>query len=400
MQRLSVTGGAVQTSDGTPLRVAVVGASVRPTCGVRDHATLLMHAMSLQNVSPSLHWLTREQSSSPWAARAEFSAWTRRLSRELDEDPPDAVLMHYSVFSYSHRGLPVFVHQTLRALHPERIPLLAMMHELVYPWRYSGLRGDLWALTQRALLIDVMRACRGAIVTADVRERWLASRVWLPTRRVLVAPVFSNLPAPSAQPALSPQPAGEHSGATIGLFGYSYEGASLSLVLDAFDLLRERGVPAQLRLLGAPGSSSDPGRAWLVAARARGLESLISFSERLPAQEMSDALAACDVLLFPDAAGPSSRKGSLAGALASGSAVVALDGPNTWQRLLDAQAACVVAPTPAGLAQAIGDLLGDEQARAALGARGCAFASDEMGLARSVNAVMGLLGELVSARRE
>jgi glycosyltransferase involved in cell wall biosynthesis len=405
VQRLSVAGGAVQTSVGIPLRVAVVGASVRPTCGVRDHATLLMHAMSQESVSPSLHWLTREQSSLR-AARAEFSAWTRRLSRELDEDPPDAVLMHYSVFSYSYRGLPVFVHQTLRALHPGRIPLVAMLHELAYPWRYSGWRGDLWALTQRALLIDVMRACRGAIVTADVREQWLASRMWLPTRRVLVAPVFSNLPAPSAQPAasaqpaLSAQPAGEHSGATIGLFGYSYEGASLSLVLDALGLLRDRGVRAQLRLLGAPGSSSDAGRAWLVAARDRGLESLISFSERLPAEELSDALAACDVLLFADAAGPSSRKGSLAGALASGSAVVALHGPNTWQRLLDAQAACVVAPTPAALAQAVGDLLGDKQARAALSARGRAFAGDEMGLARSVDAVMELLGEFVSARRE
>jgi len=411
VQRLSVAGGAVQTCVGTPLRVAVVGASVRPTCGVRDHATLLMHAMSQENVLPSLHWLTREQSSLG-AARAELSAWTRRLSRELDEDPPDAVLMHYSVFSYSHRGLPVFVHQTLRALHPARIPLVAMLHELAYPWRYSGWRGDLWALTQRALLIDVMRACRGAIVTADARQQWLASRVWLPTRRVLVAPVFSNLPAPSAQPAasaqpapsaqpaLSVQPAGEHSGATIGLFGYSYEGASLSLVLEALGLLRERGVRAQLRLLGAPGRSSDAGRAWLVAARDRGLESLISFSERLPAQELSDALAACDVLLFADAAGPSSRKGSLAGALASGSAVVALHGPNTWQRLLDAQAACVVAPTPTALAQAVGDLLGDEQGRAALGARARAFAAEEMGLARSVDAVMELLGELVSARRE
>ena len=367
-----------------------------------------MQAMSQKNVSPSLHWLTREQSSLP-AARAEFSTWTRRLSRELDEDPPDAVLMHYSVFSYSHRGLPVFVHRTLRALHPARIPLLVMMHELAYPWRYSGWRGDLWALTQRALLIDVMRACRGAIVTADVREQWLASRVWLPSRRVLVAPVFSNLPAPTAQPApsaqLAPsthsaQPAGEHSGATIGLFGYSYEGASLSLVLDALGLLRDRGVRAQLRLLGAPGSSSDAGRAWLVAARDRGLESSISFSEPLPAQELSDVLAACDVLLFADAAGPSSRKGSLAGALASGSAVVALHGPNTWQRLLDARAACVVALTPAALAQAVGDLLSDEQARAALGARGRAFACEEMGLARTVDAVMELLGEVVSARRE
>lgn len=398
MHRLSVAGGALQVDVGAPLRVAVVGASVRPTCGVRDHATLLMHAMSPKDVTLSLHWLTREQSSLR-AARAEFSTWTRRLARELDEDPPDAVLMHYSVFSYSHRGLPVFVHQTLQALHPARIPLVAMMHELAYPWRYSGWRGDLWALTQRALLIDVMRACHGAIVTADVREQWLASRVWLPSRRVLVAPVFSNLPAPSVRPALSTPTAGERSGATIGLFGYSYEGASLSLVLDALGLLRDRGVHAQLRLLGAPGSASDAGRAWLGAARERGLQSSISFSERLPAQELSDALAACDVLLFADAAGPSSRKGSLAGALASGSAVVALHGPNTWQRLLDARAACVVAPTSGALAQAVGDLLGDEQARAALGARGRAFAEDEMGLARSVEAVMELLDELVGARR-
>ncbi len=384
--------GAPRSSAGAPLRVAVVGASVRATCGVRDHATLLMHAMAQENVSPSLHWLTREQSSLP-AARAEFSAWTRRLARELDSDPPDAVLMHYSVFSYSHRGLPLFVHQTLRALHTARIPLVAMMHELAYPWRYSGWRGDLWALTQRALLIDVMRACRGAIVTADVRAQWLASRAWLPTRRVLVAPVFSNLPAPSALPAR----AGAH--LTIGVFGYSYEGASLSLVLDALGQLEGRGVQAHLRLLGAPGSSSDAGRAWLAAARGRGLESLISFSERLPAQELSDALGACDVLLFPDAAGPSSRKGSLAGALASGSPVVALHGPNTWHELLDAEAVCVVTPTPAALAEAVCDLLGDERARAALGARGRAFAQNEMGLARSVEAVMELLGERVGARR-
>lgn len=384
-------GGAAQTADATRYRVAVVGASVRANCGVRDHATLLAGALAEAGISTSTHWLERRQTSL-LGARSEMAAWARSLSRELDARPPDAVLLHYSVFSYAHRGVPVFVHPTLAALHTSRIPLLAMMHEMAYPWRYSGLRGDVWALSQRALLIDVMRACRAAIVTADARVQWLASRPWLPARRVLVAPVFSNLPPPASRPPR------ERSHQVIGLFGYSYEGAALSLVLDAVHLLKGRGVELRLRLLGAPGRASAPGEAWLAAARARELQSALSFSGTLPAQELSDELAACDVLLFPDAAGPSSRKGSLAGALASGRPVVALAGPNTWAKLLQAQAACVVAPTPAALAQAVGALLADGGQREALGARGRVFADTEMSLARSVEAVMELLGEVAHGR--
>jgi glycosyltransferase involved in cell wall biosynthesis len=366
--------------------------SVRATCGVRDHATLLAEGLAQENVSPSLHWLARRESSM-LAARSEVSAWTRRLSRELDSNPPDAVLLHYSVFSYSHRGVPVFVHQTLAALQRTRVPLLAMMHELAYPWRYSGWRGDLWALTQRGLLIEVMRSCTAAIVTADARADWLASRAWLPARRVLVAPVFSNLPTPEKQASR------EHDRLAVGLFGFSYEGAALSLVLDAIGLLKSRGVEVQLRLLGAPGRSSSAGEAWLAAAGERGLESGLSFSEALPAQALSNALADCDVLLFGDAAGPSSRKGTLAASLASGRPVVALDGPNRWAKLIDAEAACVVRSTPAALAEAVAALAADAGRREALGARGRSFAEREMGIARSVEVVRELLGAIPGARR-
>ncbi len=182
-----------------PLRLAVVGMSVRATCGVRDHAELLAAALTHEHVEPSLHWLGRSEDSLP-AARAEIRAWTRQLARELDESRPDAVLLHYSVFSFSHRGLPLFVHPTLAALRGARVPLVAMMHELVYPWTHGGWRGKVWAVSQRALLIDVMRASSAAIVTADARAQWLASAAWLPKRRVLVAPVFSNLPPPEAPP--------------------------------------------------------------------------------------------------------------------------------------------------------------------------------------------------------
>ncbi len=170
-----------------PLRLAVAGMSVRATCGVRDHAGLLADALARENVEPSLHWLQRSETALP-AERSEIRAWTRQLALELDERRPDAVLLHYSVFSYSHRGIPLFVHPTLAMLHSSRIPLVAMMHELAYPWTHGGWRGKAWALSQRAVLIDVMRACSAAIVTADVRAQWLASAPWLPKRRVLVAP--------------------------------------------------------------------------------------------------------------------------------------------------------------------------------------------------------------------
>jgi glycosyltransferase involved in cell wall biosynthesis len=384
-----VSDVALQASAARPVRLAVVGVSVRATCGVRDHATILADALARERVSPSMHWLTRRETSL-LATRSEVSTWTRRLSDELDRSPPDAVLLHYSVFSFSHRGVPLFVHPTLAALHSSRIPLVAMMHELAYPWRYSGVRGDMWALSQRALLIDVIRASRAAIVTADARAEWLASRAWLPTRPVLVAPVFSNLPSPEQAP--SP----ERSHLVVGLFGYSYEGAALSLVLDAVGLLSSRGVHVQLRLLGAPGRSSPAGEAWLAAARTRGLEHVLSFSEALPAQALSNALAACDLLLFPDAAGPSSRKGTLAASLASGRPVVALDGPNRWRKLIDADAARVVAPTPEALADAIGTLGAQQEQREALGARGHSFAQREMGVARSVQVVKELLAQILS----
>jgi len=383
--------GSAEAMGQRPLRLAVVGMSVRATCGVRDHALLLADALADEHVSPSLHWLQRSEASMG-AARSEVGAWTRRLALELEGSRPDAVLLHYSVFSYSYRGLPLFVHPTLAALHSQRIPLVAMMHELAYPWRYAGWRGDVWALTQRALLIDVMRLSGAAIVTADSRAQWLASRRWLPKRRVLVAPVFSNLPPPAGVPPR------DRSGHTIGLFGYSYQGAAVSLVLDAIRLLKNRGSDVQLRLLGAPGRSSSAGEAWLTAARVRALTPALSFSEALPAQALSNQLAACDLLLFGDAAGPSSRKGTLAASLASGRPVIALDGSNRWAKLIEAQAACVAQPTPEALADAISALLAEEDRRETLGARGRSFAEREMGVARSVEAVRTLLDDLLGRR--
>jgi glycosyltransferase involved in cell wall biosynthesis len=372
------------------LSAAVVGVSESRTCGVRDHAVLLAEALSHERVSCSLHWLSRSERSLR-GARSEFAGWTRALATELDRARPDAIILHYSVFSYSYRGFPLFVRPTLAALRHSGIPVVSVLHELAYPWGRAGLHGQAWALTQRALLVSVMRASAAVLVTAPFRAEWLGSRAWLPRRPIAMAPVFSNLPAPAPSDA----PAGRD-GHVIGLFGYAYEGAAVSLVLDAVRLLRERGLGARLELLGAPGRDSPAAAAWLAGARARGIEQALSFSGVLSAAALSDALSACDVLLHPEPSGPTSRKGTLAGSLASGTAVVAIDGPRRWAELVDREAALVVAPTASALAEAIAALLEDERRRERLGASGAAFARGPMGVERTARAVVELLGPLLN----
>jgi glycosyltransferase involved in cell wall biosynthesis len=380
------------TGDEDPLKIAVVGVSGSPPCGVRDHAVLLADALRDAGASCSLHWLWRK-SDSLEGARSEFESWSKALVAELEGSRPDVVLLHYSVFSYSYRGLPVFVRPTLSRLRASRIPLVTVLHEFAYPWRRSGIHGWVWAVTQRALLIEVMRASAAVVVTASFRADWLASRVWLPHRPTALAPVFSNLPAPTV---------GERSAARsdqlIGLFGYAYEGTAVDLVLDALRLLRDRGLHPKLTLFGSPGPDSSSANAWMEGARQRGIADGLSFSGVLSAAELSNALAAHQVLLHPEPAGPTSRKGTLAASLASGSAVVALEGPRNWPELIESEAALVAAPTAQALADAIAGLLADEGARDALGARGDAFARREISVERSARAVSGLLADILGPR--
>jgi glycosyltransferase involved in cell wall biosynthesis len=360
--------------------------SLGRTCGVRDHAALLADELSRAGVSSSMHWLGRT-ATSLLGARSEMRTWMGQLDSELERACPDVVLFHYSVFSYSFRGLPLFVRPTLAALRRSRVPVIPVMHEFVFPWALGGWRGKVWALTQRAALIDLMRTAAAVVVTTEPRVAWLASRPWLPRRRAVVAPVFSTLPSPAAGPPV------DRDAPLLGLFGYS-DTVACTLVLDAVSELRERGIPVQLMLLGGPGHSSAMGEKWVAGAVSRGVEGQLSFSGVLDAQSLSDALAACDVLLFVDASGPTSRKTTLAGSLASGRPVVAIDGPQRWTELVRSEAARVVAPTSHALAEAVEAQLADAHRRVELGERGRAFAEREMGVARSAEVVRALLGEV------
>jgi glycosyltransferase involved in cell wall biosynthesis len=369
------------------LAVAIVGMSATGACGVRDHSAVLASALAHEGVAGSRHWLDREDRSLR-ADRVTVGDWSATLSDDLRAGSYDAVVWEYSVFAHSYRGLPVFVAPTLAALRRAGLPLVGFMHELVYPWRLGGARGRVWAATQRAVLPGIVRACEELIVTADFRASWLRRQRWLAPRPLALAPVFSNLPRPSeAESARSARAGAESGRVRVGTFGYVYGSSRIALVLDALRLLERRGPQPRLALLGAPGRDSLPAQRWLAAARARALEPLLDFEGPLPPQQISDAIAACDVLLFADPPGPTSRKGTLAAALASGRPLVALDGPRTWSAPVRDGALRLVEPQAGALATALERLLADRPGLECLGARGRAFYEAHMDVARTAAVV-------------
>jgi Glycosyl transferases group 1 len=353
---------------------------------MRDNARLLAEALPAEGIPCSLRWLTREQTSLA-GARREVRAWTAELEVALREERPRALLMHYASFAYAHRGIPVFLAPVLRAVRCSGAPLITVMHELAYPLR-GGPRGYLWAGSQRAALLALMRASAAAIVTTEQRLEWLRSRRWLPRRPLAFAPVYSSLPPPD--------PGGPVDELRLGLFGYAYEGANGGLVLDALARLRGR-LPVRLQLLGGPGPATATAEAWVREARQRGVEEAISFSGLLPAQQLSDALAGCAVLLCAASPGPTARKSTLAASLASGRPVVAIDGHLTWSELQEQDAARVVAADAGALAEELAALLSNRPAQQALGARGQAFHERRMAPARAAELAAGLIAQVAPA---
>jgi glycosyltransferase involved in cell wall biosynthesis len=372
--------------------VSTIGVSLGAPCGVHDHAQRLAEALEHQGFASTFHWLWRTDA--PYAAsRAEIRHWTDRLTGELERDQPRALLIHYSVFALSYRGFPVFVRPLLSVARTLGVPIVGLLHEYAYPWHRHGLRGKAWALSHRLLLRGVMRACSAVVVTTDFRAEWLRTRAWLPRRTVALAPVYSGLPvADTGAPSERERP-------LIGLFGYAHEGVVKDVVLEALRTLQDRGVEVELLLAGAPGRSSAAGESWLAGARSRGVLRPPTFSGLLAAQELSNTLSRCDLLLSAENIGPTSRRTTLAASLAAGVPVVALDGRYSWGELRDHEAVLLVEPEPEALAGALVDLLGDVDARAQLAQRGREFALTAMSAERSARAVAGLLRELGVPRR-
>ncbi|HUA11753.1 MAG TPA: glycosyltransferase [Solirubrobacteraceae bacterium] len=364
--------------------LATVGLSEREFCGVRDHARLLTAQLEREGTGCATHWLDLDPLAGLRASRRRVLDFDAALPATLARERTRAVLLHYSVFAFSHRGLPLYVHPTVGALRRAGVPVVAILHEVAFNWpERPEPRAIAWAASQRAAAFDVVRASSALLATADFRAEWLRSRRWLPRRPIRVAPVFSNLPLSAERPA---------AGHVLGLFGWALAPDARELVLGALAGVRRR-LPVELRLLGAPGEESEGAASWRHDAERHRVADALSFSGALPAQELADELARADVLLYADPTGPAGRKGTLAGDLAAGRPLIALEGRRTWRALEESGAVIVVPRAADALAAAVLELFGDAPRREEMGALAAGFYAREMAVERTASAVRELLAE-------
>jgi glycosyltransferase involved in cell wall biosynthesis len=366
-------------------RLLSVGYSSTDVCGVRDAADVLANELGRMGFDVGTRWCERVGVRRSETRRLR-EAWLARLRRDLDSGAVDAVIFHYSTWAYGVRGFPVQAPHVSGALAASPVPVVGFLHELALPFRLRGWRGATQAVAQRIALVPVVRACDAVLVTTEERTAWLRSRRWLPKRPTRFVPVFSNLP-PAERVVQREQTA-----TRVGIFGFASPGVEIEAVGEALRLLEVKGRQIELVLIGSPGPESQAAAAWRAACSAHVTD--LRFTGVRPADEVSAELAAVDVVLFPDRGGASSRRGTLAAALAAGRPIVAMEGHEQWPRLVAENAVALTPPSPAALAAVLDSFCTDEGARFEQGRRGERFYRTHMAPPVAAEAIVSMLREL------
>ena len=167
----------------------------------------------------------------------------------------------------------------------------------------------------------------------------------MPRRAVLLSPVISTLPKSVGRfGAEVPLPS------EVALLGFSPAEVDVDLVLRSVAVLRAGGRSVRLRLIGSPGEASPIGEHWKRAAGRAGCAEVLTFTGILSPERLAETLSSAGIILIALRTGPSSRKTTVASALASGRPIVAVDGIDTWERLRATAAVCLVPPSAEAVA--------------------------------------------------
>ena len=363
------------------MKVLNIGISERPICGVHDYGCGFAEELRTLGDDVETRWCVTE---CKWDRTLD---WIRSLDTGSEPAKFDVIVWHYSVFSYGVRGIPVLVLPLLARLRRLSVPVVVVLHEYAYAWHRNGWRGATWAVTQRLALLPLVWRARGIIVTVEERADWLGRRFWLPRRPVFTAPVFSNLPVPD-----DPLPVATV-GRRIGMFGY--RSSERQLTMKALAGLNAEVPSAELWLIGAPGPDTEIGLQWREAAATAGVEGALKFTGPISSGNLASAVSGCDLAVFHDGGGPSSRKTTLAAFLAAGVPVVAVDGPNTWRALVDEGAVRLVDPNSGAIAANLRELILDATARQELGWRGQEFYRKHQARRKVVSQIANFIKEIL-----
>jgi glycosyltransferase involved in cell wall biosynthesis len=327
-----------------------------------------------------------------------FSVRTlRRVDRLQGRAAGRRVIVQWVAQAYGWRSLnlPFCLWLWKRAIHDgEWIEI--MVHEPYLAFWEGSWRQSLAAAIHRIMTIVLLRAARGVWVATPVWEaRWrpfaLGRNVpfrWLP--------VPSNIPVVHDPPAVSAvrlrfADAGQslvgHFG-TAGRATRTFLGAVLPAVLH-------RSSTAAVLLMGPGGE--DMARA--LRLRYPALTTRVHATGYLDHEDVSQHLAACDVIIQPYEDGVTTRRGSVMAALSHGLAIVTSDGRFTEPVWREGDAVVLTAAgDTAAAADAVVRLLARPSDRARLGASARALYRSRFDVQHTVDALRAGFSGVLSDR--
>jgi len=271
------------------------------------------------------------------------------------------VLVQYTALSWSERGFPLRFLRVLRILRQAGAQVAMIYHD-VLPYHGSRTIDKLRRRAQIHAMNEALRSCDLGVFTVPVSKiPWIANKH---TRAVFI-PVGANLPEPET--AWTVQRGDAERLPAIAVFGITggeggiWEIASIS---EALQIVAERLGKLRLVVMGRHSDTAEK------ALRNLMDKSPIEVSALgvLPAEEIVQHMAGCDVLLFVRG-GISSRRGSAIAGIACGLPVVALDGPETASPITEAGVVFADPKRQRGLGEALLKVLSDEEYRASLAER-------------------------------
>jgi len=304
------------------------------------------------------------------------------LDHTLSQIKADRLLIQYVPHAYGWKAMNVPFAIWVATRARRHAPIWVMFHEVAYPFS----RDDTFA--HNALAI-VNRTMAGLVARAAERA-FVSIPAWQPlVRQLNGAHPVAWLPVPSGVPVTADpcdvsrlRARYAYGSPLVGHFG-TYGGPIGSLVDPVMQALLER-TRAQMLLLGR---RSDEVARDFERTHPR-FKGRVAGAGHLAPQEVSNHIAACDVMMQPYPDGVSTRRTSAMAALAHGRPIVTTSGWLTEMLWEQSEAVMLVAvDAPDQMAAAVARLLDDEPARRALSERARALYTDRFGVEHTIRAL-------------
>ncbi|MFG1954516.1 glycosyltransferase family 4 protein [Micromonospora sp. NPDC048830] len=367
-------------ADERPIRVALLHGPGRPDAdGVSDYVARLARALAEAGVDATAVGVCPDGGTSParwWAACGRAVRQARRLR-------PDVVHVQFAPSAYRFSRVPGLLPLRL----PRGVPLVTTLHEYG-AWAAPGwLPGPLWSIVERG-----GRWCRetgrlvpasgAVVVTNPAHAAVVRARTGREPVHVPIAPNVTDQPGAATEGLRLRAELGLAEGAPLlAFFGFVHPVKGLRHLIEALPELRRTHPDLRLLVVGGftsqalPEAEAAAYRGELTGlARRYGVADAVTFTGHLPAERVSAALHAADVVVLPFTAGVGTKSGALLAALAHG-VPTAVTVPDGEDELSGSGAVAVIRARrdSAEIVATLRRLLSDPVLRRRLAERGRAF---------------------------